>query len=59
MGVVIVIAKHDHEVTELRELGVDTAFNLYAQAGLNFAGHIFEVFQQQRPDLIHKWQNQS
>ena len=58
-GVVIVIAKHDHEVKQLRELGVDTAFNLYAQAGLNFAEHIFGVFQQQRPDLVDEWNNRT
>jgi hypothetical protein len=56
-GVVIVIAKHDHEVKELRQLNVDAAFNLYAEAGLNFANHIFNVSTQQRPDLVDKWQN--
>lgn len=56
-GVVIVIAKHDHEVKELRQLSVDAAFNLYAEAGLNFANHIFNVFTQQRPDLVDEWQN--
>lgn len=56
-GVVIVIGKHDSEIKELRELGVDAAFNLYAQASLNFANHIFDVFLQQRPDLVATWQN--
>lgn len=56
-GVVIVIGKHHHEIKELRALEVDAAFNLYAQAGLNFAHHIFDVFLQQRPDLVASWQS--
>lgn len=55
-GVVIVIGKYDHEIAELREYGVDAAFNLYAEAGLNFAHHITGVFEQQCPDLIAEWQ---
>ncbi|MFT6862770.1 MAG: glutathione-regulated potassium-efflux system ancillary protein KefC [Akkermansiaceae bacterium] len=55
-GVVIVIGKYDHEVEELRKYGVDAAFNLYAEAGLNFGRHISEVFEQQCPDLIAEWQ---
>lgn len=55
-GVVIVVATHHSEVKELRALGVDAAFNLYAQAALNFSTHIFEVFEQQRPDLVRTWQ---
>lgn len=50
-GVVAATAKFDDEVRELRSLGVDTAFNLYAEAGAGFAHHISKVFYQQRPDL--------
>jgi len=55
-GVVIVIATDHDEVRELRDFGVDAAFNLQAQAALGFASHVFEVFLQQRPDLASTWQ---
>jgi len=54
-GVVIVSGQQDFEVQELRATGVDAAFNLYAQAGTNFANHIYNVFLQQRPDLVATW----
>lgn len=54
-GVVAATGKFDDEVRELRELGLDTAFDLYAEAGNGFAGHIYQVFNQQRPDLAHGW----
>ncbi|MDP4624049.1 MAG: hypothetical protein NWT08_02810 [Akkermansiaceae bacterium] len=47
--------KFDDEVRELRGLGLDTAFNLYSEAGAGFAEHIFKVFDQQRPDLYAAW----
>ncbi|WP_193213483.1 cation:proton antiporter family protein [Luteolibacter marinus] len=50
-GVVAATGKFSEEIQELRKLGVDTAFNLYAEAGSNFARHVFNVFNQQRPDL--------
>jgi Trk K+ transport system NAD-binding subunit len=56
-GVVAATGKFDDEVKELRELGLDTAFNLYAEAGNGFAGHIYQVFNQQRPDLAHGWRD--
>ena len=55
-GVVIVSGKQDFQVQQLRDLGVDAAFNLYAQAGVNFANHIYAVFLQQRPDLVATWE---
>lgn len=55
-GVVIVTAQQDHEMQELRATGVDAAFNLYTQAGAGFANHIYDVFLQQRPDLVATWQ---
>ncbi|MEM7600744.1 MAG: cation:proton antiporter family protein [Verrucomicrobiota bacterium] len=54
-GVVAASAVYDKEIKELRALGVDTAFNLYAQAGGTFARHVMEVFHQQRPDLSIPW----
>ena len=51
-GVVAAIAKFDDEVKELRALGVDTAFNLYSEAGAGFADHVCNAFTHQRPDLV-------
>jgi glutathione-regulated potassium-efflux system ancillary protein KefC len=50
-GVVAAIAQFDDEVKQLRALGVDTAFNLYSEAGAGFADHVCHVFIQRRPDL--------
>lgn len=50
-GVVAASAKFKEEIQQLRQLGVDTAFNLYTEAGANFAHHVYNVFNQQRPDL--------
>lgn len=50
-GVVVANAKFDDEVRELRARGIDTAFNLYAEAGAGFAYHASRVFSEQRPDL--------
>lgn len=54
-GVIAASGKFPHEIRELRALGVDTAFNLYAYAGSNFARHVMQVFHQQRPDLFKAW----
>ncbi|MEM6910689.1 MAG: cation:proton antiporter family protein [Verrucomicrobiota bacterium] len=54
-GVVAATGKFDDDVKELKRLGVDTAFNLYGEAGSGFAAHIFNVFNQQRPDLVGRW----
>jgi glutathione-regulated potassium-efflux system ancillary protein KefC len=51
-GIVAAIANFDDEVRELRALGVDTAFNLYSEAGAGFADHVCDVFSQGRPDVI-------
>jgi len=50
-GVVAGTGKFDDEVNELRGFGLDTAFNLYNEAGAGFADHVYHVFNQQRPDL--------
>lgn len=54
-GVVAATGKFDDEVKELRGLGLDTAFNLYSEAGTGFANHVTNVFTQQRPDLASTW----
>jgi predicted Kef-type K+ transport protein len=47
--------KFRDEVDELRELQIDSAFNLYTEAGRGFANKTVEVFHQQRPDLVSLW----
>jgi predicted Kef-type K+ transport protein len=54
-GVVAVAGKYPEDIDELRILGVDTAFDLYSKAGNSFAGHVINVFIQQRPDLAKRW----
>jgi glutathione-regulated potassium-efflux system ancillary protein KefC len=51
-GVLAAVAKFDDEVKELKAMGVDTAFDLYSEAGAGFANHVCNVFKQQRPDLV-------
>jgi hypothetical protein len=59
-GVVAATGKFNEEIQQLRQLGVDTAFNLYAEAGANFANHVYNVFNQQRPDLTQgPWRSRS
>lgn len=56
-GVVAATGTFDDEVAELRSDGLDTAFNLYNEAGAGFADHVFHVFTQQRPDLACDWRD--
>lgn len=56
-GVVAATGKFDDEVKELRGVGLDTAFNLYSEAGAGFGDHVFHVFNQQRPDLANNWRS--
>ena len=58
-GVVAAIATFDDEVKELRALGVDTAFNLYSEAGAGFADHVYNAFTHQRPDLVGTLRNRA
>jgi hypothetical protein len=51
-GVVAAVAKFDDEVKELKAMGVDTAFDLYSEAGAGFANHVYNVFNQQRPNPV-------
>jgi len=54
-GVVTATGKLDEEVKELRGLGIDSAFNLYSEAGASFGDHVYKVMAQQRPDLVSEW----
>ena len=40
MGRIAATARHDDEIAELRKRGVDSAYNLYAEAGIGLADHI-------------------
>jgi len=51
-GLVAALAKFDDEVKELRSVGVDTAFDLYSEAGAGFADHVCNVFNQHRPEVF-------
>jgi glutathione-regulated potassium-efflux system ancillary protein KefC len=42
-GRVAAVAEHDDQAAELREAGVDAAYNIYAEAGAGFAGHVCGV----------------
>jgi hypothetical protein len=42
-GKVAVVARFDDEIKELENLGVDSVFNLYEEAGIGFAEHVCEV----------------
>ena len=42
-GVLAALARHDDEVRELREAGVEAAFNLSDEAGAGFARHALET----------------
>ena len=42
-GMLAAPARHDDEVQELREAGVDTAVNLAVEAGAGFARHALEA----------------
>ena len=55
-GVVTAIGRYDDEISELCDLGMATAFNLYTEAGNGFAHHVHEVFIGERPELVKAWQ---
>jgi len=57
-AVVTATGKFNDEVQELRDLEIDTAFNLYSEAGNGFANQTVQVFSQQRPDLVSSWRLQ-
>ena len=54
-GVVAATAQFDDEAKQLRSLGVDSAFNLYNEAGAGFARHVANVFEQQSPQVAGKF----
>lgn len=42
------ICHYDDEIAELNEAGVKVVFNLYAEAGVGYAEHIHQIFDQQK-----------
>jgi predicted Kef-type K+ transport protein len=42
-GYLAATAKYDDELEELKKLGVDSAYNLYVEAGVGFANHICDT----------------
>jgi glutathione-regulated potassium-efflux system ancillary protein KefC len=50
-GVVAATATFDDEVKELMALGVDSAFNLYNEAGAGFARDVARIFREKTPHL--------
>jgi glutathione-regulated potassium-efflux system ancillary protein KefC len=43
-GLTAATARYADEIADLQELGVDAAFNIYAEAGLGFADHVCAKF---------------
>ena len=49
-GKIAAHARYPDELEKLKEIGVDAAFNIYAEAGSGFANHASEVFKLQEAD---------
>lgn len=45
-GMIVATAHFDDQITELKEAGVSAAFNFYNEAGLGFAEHASDLFEQ-------------
>ena len=46
-GIIASTAKFDDEVEELKAAGVHAAFNLYAEAGYGFSGHVCQTLEEE------------
>ena len=44
-GDIAAVARYDDEVESLREAGVNTAFNIYGEAGAGLAAHVCESLE--------------
>jgi len=47
-GQIAAVARYADELEELQKLGVDSVFNLYEEAGVGFAEHVCEVFEEKK-----------
>lgn len=45
-GKIIAVGSFEDEIIELKNLGADRVFNYYAEAGVGFADHIYEVYEE-------------
>jgi Trk K+ transport system NAD-binding subunit len=50
-GIITATAKFDDEVTELKNAGVQAAYNLYAEAGFGFAEHVSKTVKPKEDEL--------
>jgi predicted Kef-type K+ transport protein len=41
-GVIAAVVHHEDEVGQLKEAGIDAVFDVYAESGAGFAGHVYE-----------------
>ena len=48
-GKIAAVSRFDDEMKQLQDLGVDSVFNLYEEAGLGFAEHVCDVISEQIP----------
>lgn len=47
-GKITATAHHEDEIKTLIEAGADEAFNFYAEAGIGFADHICQIYEEQK-----------
>ncbi len=50
-GKIAAIAHYEDEIKELKNLGVDSVFNIYKGAGLSFAEHVCDVLKPNKPEF--------
>ena len=49
-GKITATAHHNDEIKKLKEAGADEAFNFYAEAGIGFADHICQIYEDQKQE---------
>jgi hypothetical protein len=42
------LSRYEDEIEELKELGVQVVFNLYSEAGVGYAEHVYQMFNQKK-----------
>ena len=52
------LSRYNDEMEELKQAGVEVVFNLYAEAGLGYAEHIFQNFNQSVYDINSVLENE-
>lgn len=51
-GKIAAVARFDDEIKELKNLGVDSVFSLYEEAGIGFAEHVCEVMSSENSEKV-------